>query len=113
LTEPNVKSHAGLLNHVLLEHQSSFFMTTMQSNNETTMKPPHDYNLTIQMWKRFDFNVILINMISKYFKLFELTIVVVLWSVEDEHTLSTIIFMKSKLRNLLTTNLDRVVKMYA
>jgi hypothetical protein len=87
-------------------------MTTMQSNNETTMKPPHDYNSTTQMWKMFDFNVILRNMISKYFKLIELAFVVVLRNVEDERIFSTITFMKSKLRNLLTTNLDRVVKMY-
>jgi hypothetical protein len=85
----------------------------MQSNNETTMKPPHDYNPTTWMWRRFDSNVILKDMISKYFKLIEFVIVVVLGSVEDERTFSIITFMKSKLRNLLTTNLDRVVKMYA
>jgi signal transduction histidine kinase len=65
------------------------------------------------MWRRFDSNVILKDMISKYFKLIEFVIVVVLGSVEDERTFSIITFMKSKLRNLLTTNLDRVVKMYA
>lgn len=72
----------------------------------TTIQP-------IQMWRRFDFSVILKDMISKYFKLIELLIVVVLGSVRDEHTFSTVNFMKSKLRNLLTTNLDQVVKMYA
>jgi len=36
-----------------------------------------------------------------------------LGSVEDERTFSTFIFMKSKLRNQLTTHLDLVVKMYA
>jgi len=65
------------------------------------------------MWKRFDSNVILKDMISKYFKLIEFAIVVVLGSVEDERTFSIITFMRSKLRNLLTTNLDRAVKMYA
>jgi hypothetical protein len=47
LIEPNVKSHVGLLDHVLFEQQSSFFMTNMQSNNEAAMTTPHDYNLTI------------------------------------------------------------------
>jgi hypothetical protein len=42
LTKPNVKSHEGLSYHVLLEHQSSLFKTTMKSNNEVAMKPPHD-----------------------------------------------------------------------
>jgi hypothetical protein len=50
--------------------------------------------------------VILKDKIFEYFKL------VVLGSVEDERTFFTVIFMKSKLRNRLTTNLDLVVRMY-
>jgi len=65
------------------------------------------------MWRRFASNVILKDRISEYFKLVELTIVVILGSVENEHSFSTITFMKSKLRNQLTINLDMVVKMYA
>jgi hypothetical protein len=64
------------------------------------------------MWKRLAFNVILINRIFEYFKLVELVIVLILKSVEDEHAFSIITFMKSKLKNLLTTNVDLVVKMY-
>jgi hypothetical protein len=71
-------------------------MTTMQSNNESAMKPSHDCNPSTQMWRNFTSNVILKYRISKYFKLVELTIVVVLGSVEDEHAFSTITFMKSK-----------------
>jgi hypothetical protein len=37
LTELDVKSHVGLLDHVLFEQQSSFFMTTMQSDSEAAM----------------------------------------------------------------------------
>jgi hypothetical protein len=37
----------------------------------------------------------------------------VLGSVKDERTFSTITFIKSKLRNQPTTHLDFVVKMYA
>jgi hypothetical protein len=59
LTEPNAKSHVGLLDHVLFEQQSSFLMTTMQSNNENAMPTPHDYNLTIRIWRRFTSSVIL------------------------------------------------------
>jgi hypothetical protein len=47
------------------------------------------------------------------FKLVELVIVMVLGSVEDERTFSTLTFMKSKLRNRPTTHLDLVVRMYA
>ncbi len=47
---------------------------------------------------------------DKIFEYFEL--VVILGSVEDE-TFSIITFMKSKLRNQLTINLDMVVRIYA
>jgi hypothetical protein len=49
------------------------------------VKPLHDWNPTIRMWKRFASNVILKNRIYEYFKLVELTIVAILWSVENEH----------------------------
>ncbi len=49
----------------------------------------------------------------KIFKLVELVIVMVLGSVEDDRTISTLTFMKSKLRSQLTTHLDLVVRMYA
>jgi hypothetical protein len=71
----------------------------MQSTNEGARKPSHDCNPNSQMWKRFAFSVILKDKISKYFKLVELAIVVVLGSVEDDCTFFIIIFMKSKLRN--------------
>jgi hypothetical protein len=50
---------------------------------------------------------------SKFFNLVELAIVVVLGSAEDEKMFFTFTFMKSKLKNELTTHLDLVVKMYA
>jgi hypothetical protein len=53
MSQLNGKSYAPLLDHVLFEQQSSFFLITMQSNNEVAMKSPHDYNPTIRMWKRF------------------------------------------------------------
>jgi hypothetical protein len=77
------------------------------------MKPSHDYNPTIYLWRSFVFNVILKDTIFEYFKLVELAIVVVLGIVEDELTFYTITFMKSKLRNRLSINLDLVVRMYA
>jgi hypothetical protein len=41
----------------------------------------HDYNPTTQMWKRFDFTMILRDTIFEYFKFVELTIYVVLGNV--------------------------------
>jgi hypothetical protein len=46
MIQPNGKLHVPLLDHVLLENQFSLFMIAMQSNNEATMKPLHDYNPT-------------------------------------------------------------------
>jgi len=46
------------------------------------------------------------------FRVVELAIVMVFESVEDQRTLSTLIFIKPKLRNQLTTHLDLVVRMY-
>jgi hypothetical protein len=50
---------------------------------------------------------------SEFFRLVELVIVMVLGNVEDERTIFTFTFMKSKLRSQLTTHLDLVVRMYA
>ncbi len=69
-------------------------MITMQSNNETIMKPMHHYNPTTSMWRRFVSNVILKDRIFEYFKLVELAIVVVLRGGENKCTFSTITFMK-------------------
>jgi hypothetical protein len=65
------------------------------------------------MWKRFAFSVNLKDMIFKYFKLVELAIVYVQRNLKDEPTFSTITFVKFKLKNHSTTNLDLVVMMYA
>jgi hypothetical protein len=46
----------------------------MYFNNEAAMKPPFDYNPTIQMWRRFAFSVILKERIYEYFKFVELAI---------------------------------------
>ncbi len=113
LIKLDVKSHESLLDHVLLKHQSSLFKTTMQSNSEVATKPSHDQNPTTRMWRRFASNVILKYRIYEYFKLIELAIVVILGSVENERTFSTITFMMSKLKNRLTINLDMAVRMYA
>jgi len=50
--------------------------------------------------------------LSEFLKLVEITTVMVVGCVKDEKTLSTVNFMKSKLHNHLTTHLDLVVRMY-
>jgi hypothetical protein len=65
------------------------------------------------MWRWMANSQILKIKMFEFFRLVELVIVMVLGSVEDERTFSTLTFMKSKLRNHLTTHFDLVVKMYA
>jgi len=69
--------------YVLLEYQSSLFMIVMESNNEVTMKPPHNYN---QCGKGFAFIVNLKDRFFKYFKLVELAIVYFERNLKDEPT---------------------------
>jgi hypothetical protein len=58
-------------------------------------------------------NAIVASRLFEYVKLVEMTIVMVLSSVEYEHTFFRMSFMKFKHHNLLATNLDLVVCMYA
>jgi hypothetical protein len=50
--------------------------------------------------------------ISEFFKVAELAIVSVIGSVEDERTFLNLTFIKSKLRNRLTSNLETVMRLY-
>ncbi len=59
------------------------------------------------------FDCIAVTKLLKYLNLVELTIVMVLRSVEDERAFSTMNFMKSKLYNQLTIHLNFVVWMHA
>jgi hypothetical protein len=102
-----------LLDAILSEQQSSFFIIAMQSNCSFAMLPLRAYNPTTCMWKQVANSYILRLKMFKFFRLIELVIIMVLGNVEDERTFSTLIFMKSKLINQLTTHLDLVVKIYA
>ncbi len=85
----------------------------MQSNCNSTMLPPCDCNPTICMWSWITSSQNLKLKMSKPFRLVKLVIVMVLGNVEDERTFFTLTFIKTKLKNWLTTHLDFVVTMYA
>jgi hypothetical protein len=99
----------GLLDGALLDQQSFFFSITMKNNNHGALHPPLDYNPTTNMWARLVSNVVLVQKLSKFLKLVEIVIVIVVSNVEDEKIFSTISFMKFKLHNHLTTHLKLVV----
>jgi hypothetical protein len=54
----------------------------------------------------------MVQCLSKFIKLAEIAVTVVLDSVEDERTFSTLGFVKSKLCNHLGSHLDTTVKLF-
>jgi hypothetical protein len=85
----------------------------MKSNAKSVMEGPHDQNPLTRMWQRIGQNVLMLNRLSEFIKLCEIALTVVLGSVEDKRTFSTLGFMKSKLRNRLGSHLDTCVKVFA
>jgi hypothetical protein len=73
------------------------------------MKPPLDCNPCFRMWALLTSNQIIYSKLLKWLKLVELSMAMVLSNVEDDKWFSNMSFMKSKLRNQLTTHLDLMV----
>jgi hypothetical protein len=61
------------------------------------------------MWAQLATNVIMVYKLLKFWKLVEITIIMVVSTMEDDKKFSIINFMKFKLGNHLTTHLDLVV----
>jgi len=76
-----------------------FFYIRMKSNSHVVLHLLPDCNLTIKLWGHLASNAIVVDKLSKYLKLVELTIVMVLGNVEDERTFSTFNFMRLKFHN--------------
>ena len=55
----------------------------------------------------------MLNRLSEFIKLAEIAMCVVLGSMEDKRTFSTLSFMKSKLQNRLTRHVDTCVKLFS
>ncbi len=70
------------------------------------------YNPCTKIWTKLATNQLLFHRLSKWLKFIELSMAIIMGSVEDERCFSNQGFMKSKLRNRLTTHLDLVVKMF-
>ena len=96
-----------------LELQSSFFKITMISNAKAAMSLPMTENPMSRLWRKLSSNALISAKLSEFMKVAEIAHVQVLGSVEDERTFSSLAFLKSKLRNRLTTHLDLVVRMFA
>jgi hypothetical protein len=87
---------------------------TMESNARKIMEGDvKTLNPLTKLWRVVDTSSMLRHGLSEYLKLAEIATVLVLGSVEDECTFSTLSFMKDKLRNRLQTHLPLVVSMHA
>jgi hypothetical protein len=85
----------------------------MLANCHATMKPPMGYNLCTKIWTILSNNQLLSQQSFEWLKLIELSMAIVMASVKDERCFSNMGFMKSKLKNKLTTHLDLVVRLFA
>jgi hypothetical protein len=74
---------------------------------------PMTENPMSRLWRKLSSNALISAKLSEFMKVVEIAHVQVLGSVEDERTFSLLAFLKSKLRNRLTTHLDLVVRMFA
>jgi hypothetical protein len=83
----------------------------MKSHAKATMEEPRNRNPVTKLWKKIGSNALMLNWLSKVFKVAEIAVTAVLGSVEDERTFSTLGFMKSKLRNQLGGHLNICVKL--
>ena len=69
-------------------------------------------NPLTHLWHRIEASSLLCHKLSKFMKIINLAIVVVLELVEDERTFNNLSFMKNKLKNWLSIHLPIVVGMH-
>jgi hypothetical protein len=107
------KKHNALLDAHKLDDQESLFLCTMESNARKIMEGDvKTLNPLTKLWRVVDTSSMLRHGLSEYLKLAEIATVLVLGSVEDERTFSTLSFMKDKLCNRLQTHLPLAVSMH-
>ena len=93
-------------------HQQSLFKITMKANCESACALSLTTNPLIKLWKSLSTSRHLGKLISKYFKLAEIRVSLVLGFVEDERYFSNLKFLKSCQRNKLEKHLPLVVRMF-
>ena len=92
-----------------LDFQASLFKNCMKENAVKMLRKPVIINPVTRLWQSLDANSYLRHSLSEYIIIAEIAIVMVMGSVQDERTFSTVSFMKSKLRNRLGTHLPLAV----
>jgi hypothetical protein len=85
----------------------------MKSHAKVAMEEPRDINPVTKLWEKIGSNALMLNHLSEFFKIADIAVNVVLGSVEDERTFSTLGFMKNKLHNRLGGHLNICVKLFS
>jgi hypothetical protein len=110
---------AGLLSSDLLDEQTNMFIVTMKSNHwigleKDNVRPGHKpLHPLSKIWAYLYVSVLLRDRLSEFIKGAQIAICSVIGSVEDERTFSTLSFLKSKLRNRLTSSLDPLMRIFS
>jgi hypothetical protein len=94
-----------MLSPTMLNMQSSLFKQCIKENSTSMLKKPFNDNPITRMWRYIDDNSFLRHSLSEFIKVAEIG------SIQDERTFSCVTFMKTKVRNRLTTHLPLVVGM--
>lgn len=96
-----------------LDLQASLFKMVLKNNAKFAMKPFLDLNHVTKLWQNLTSFQCLVMKILKYFKVAKIATSQLIGSMEGTRCFSTLVFMKSKLRNRLIDHLDLVVCKFA
>lgn len=87
-----------------LELQSFFFKTTMISNAQAVVSLPTTNKPMSQFWRKLPSNALILAKLLEFMEVVE---------IAQVQVLNSVMFLKNKLRNWLTTHLDLVVRIFA
>jgi hypothetical protein len=74
--------------------------------------PPHIINLLTKMWRIIINSIILFHNILEYVKLIDITMIHVLFSMEDEWIFNNLNFIKSQIHNWLIKHSTLCIHMF-
>lgn len=104
-----IHSTSQASSYYIRDFWASFSKLAMVNNAPLALEKPITKNPMAIMWRKLGLNSFVMTRISnKYFKLVEIAMMQTLGTIEDEWTFCNLMFVKNKLRNMLTTNMDMV-----
>jgi hypothetical protein len=102
-----------ILSSAKLNHKCGQFKAAMMANSAAILEKPITLNPLTKLWCSLPTSSILKKDFGEWFKVAQIVAVQVLGSVEDEHTFSTVAFIKNKVRNRLTDHLSPTVGIFS